>query len=77
MKTIKNIYCALFGYKYFAVLINDGYMDYISSNIFSKRKFARRFVKELERECCSLHPSGIVSFRTRNKLIQLNKEINQ
>ena len=77
MKTLRNIYRTLFGYKYFAVLIDDGHRDYISSNIFVQRKYAKRFVKELERECRSLQPAGIVSFRAKKELTQLDSELNQ
>ena len=77
MNTLKSFFRNLLGYKYYAVLIDDSHRDYLSSNIFSSRKNAQRYAHELKRACRSLHPSGIVSFRTNKPLNQLDDEINK
>ena len=77
MNLLRRIYRELLGYKYYGVLIDDGYRDYISSNIFTTRRNAVYFARELGRECRSLRPAGIISFRVRHKLTQLDGEINR
>lgn len=69
MNFLRRLYRHLFGYRYYGVLIDDGHRSYISSNIFPARCDAAAYSRELRRDCMSLHPAGIVCFRTKQKIM--------
>ncbi|MFI3239482.1 MAG: hypothetical protein R3Y22_02680 [Bacteroidales bacterium] len=69
MKRIKKIWNELLGYRYYAVTINDNFMEYISSNIFDSYTKAEEYYKSLNLECKTLQATEIISFRSKRKII--------
>lgn len=69
MNLLRRLYRNLVGYKYYGVLIDDGYRGYISSNIFTTRHEAAAYSRELSKECLSLQPAGIICFRAKGEIM--------
>lgn len=67
MNLLRKLWRTITGHRYYGVLIYDGYRDYISSNLFTSRSDAVSYSHKIRKECISLRPTGIVSFRTKKK----------
>lgn len=77
MKALKKLWRELLGYRYYAVTVNDNFMEYISSNIFQTRRLAEEYFKSLNLECTTLKATEIISFRSKRKISELNTPTNE
>ena len=69
MNLLRRLCRNITGYRYYGVMLYDGYRNYISSNVFTSKGDAEDYSRELGKECISLRPTCIVSFRTKHKII--------
>lgn len=75
MNRLKKIWRELFGYRYYAVTVNDSFMEYISSNIFDSHAQARDYSRSLNIECKTLKATEIVSFRSKRQIFKLPNQV--